>query len=172
MAVRLLGVLLALGATQPTAAEGGSNSIAKVIAMLQDMAVKCKKEKDEEAVAFAEFETYCKMEQGKLTEEAVVLGDEIAALGSDLDKFTAEKKAEEEQRAKDHAAYLVEVKDYSESVSALERAIDLLASKNKDIPGAAALLQLTNSKAMLAMPSNAQSYLKGLLSVLQAGGED
>merc|ERR1719321_1952668 len=47
-----------------------------------------------------------------------------------------------------------------------------MESKNKDIPGAAALLQLTQSRAMLALPSNAQSYLSGLLSVLQQGGED
>merc|ERR1719284_901627 len=111
-------------------------------------------------------------EISKLTEEAGTLGDEIAALESDIGKFTSEKKAEEEQRAKDHKAFLLEEKDYSESLSALERAIEVLESKNKDVPGAAALLQLTESRAMLALPSNAQSYLSGLLSVLQQGGED
>merc|ERR1719443_215712 len=80
------------------------------------------------------------------TEEASALGDEIAKLNEDVASAEGDKKAEEEKRAGTHAAYLVEVADYSESVDALERAIAVMESKNRDIPataaGAASLLQL------------------------------
>merc|ERR1719486_1467220 len=161
-------------------------AVQKVIAMLQDMATKCKEEKKAEEVKHASFGTFCKMEQAqlekaikeaeaqveflgaeisRLTEEAQTLGDEIAQLQADVATADSDKKKEEEQRAKDHAAYLTEVADYSESVDALERAIAVMESKNYDIPGTA-LLQLPE---IVRMTPKAQKYLASLLSTLEHG---
>jgi len=170
---------------------GEARSIAavqKVIAMLQDLAMKCKKEKDEEQVAFAEFNTFCNMETAQLQKEiedgsnkvdflmseisqieaeAKTLGIEIEKLQEAVAGFDAEKKEQQEQRAKDHAMYLTEVKDYSESVDALERAIAVMSRSNHDVPGAAAaLLQLTDK---VPMSPKAQHYFKEFLTALQTG---
>merc|ERR1719399_2710054 len=100
--------------------------VQKVIQMLGDMSAKAKQEKKDEEVAMAEFETWCKMQipatkkaiaEGaesiemltasiaKLTEEAKVLGEEIAQLDSDVSGYEAEKKQKEQQRVKDHKAF-------------------------------------------------------------------
>jgi len=159
--------------------------------MLQDMATKGKADKAAEQVSYATFQKYCAMEQGQLessiaggeakvealgaeiielTEEVNTLGDEIAQLQTDVAAYDANAKKEEEQRAKDHAAYVEEEKDYAESVYALERAIALMESKSSDAPRAAAvLLQLGNSHQGRALPEQTQKYLRNLLSVLQSG---
>jgi predicted RNase H-like nuclease (RuvC/YqgF family) len=101
----------ALAASVASDAAVDSVSIAgvqKVIQMLEDMAAKSKDEKKKEEVAFAEFQTWCKMEIpqtqksiakaaesielltaeiSKLTTEAKVLGEEIAKLQSDVASF-------------------------------------------------------------------------------------
>merc|ERR1719310_847981 len=170
-----------------TGAEG-SNAVAKVIAMLQDLSVGCKKEKDAEAVAFAEFSTFCKMETAQLkkeiedggvtidslmaeiaktTSQAKALGEEIAKLQDSIADWEANKKEEEEQRAKEHAAYEAQVKDYAQSVDALGRAIAVMEKGNKDVPGAAAaLLQLSNT---VALTPQVQQYYSSLLIALQTG---
>jgi len=116
-------------------------AVQKVIQMLGDMQAKAKAEKNKEEVAFAEFQTWCKMEIpqtkksiakaaesielltaeiSKLTVEAKVLGEEIAELEKNVAKFEGEKKAADEQRAKDNKAYIEESTDYGESVDVLE----------------------------------------------------
>merc|ERR1719157_488933 len=95
--------------------------ITKVVQMLGDMSAKAKLEKNKEQVAFAEFQTWCKMEIpqtqksiagaaenidllnaeiGKLTSEAKVLGQEIAKLQTDVANFNSEKEAATAQREK------------------------------------------------------------------------
>merc|ERR1712224_47640 len=72
------------------------------------------------------------------------------------------------QRKKDHAAFLESEKDLSESVDALDRALDALAKTADDKPAAAAasLLQLSGSDAM---PPKVSSILS---SFVQMMGED
>merc|ERR1719387_3295313 len=108
----------------------GTRSVAavqKVIQMLGDMAAKAKDEKNKEQVAFAEFETWCKMEIpqtkksiakaaesielltaeiAKLGTEAKVLGEEITKLQGEVANFEAEKKDADAQREKDNAAFV------------------------------------------------------------------
>merc|ERR1719454_699315 len=132
--------------------------------MLGDMAAKAKDEKKKEEVAFAEFQTWCKMEIpqtkksiakgaetielltaeiSKLTTEAKVLGEEIGKLQADVANFESEKKAATAQREKDNKAYIEESTDYGESVDALDRAIVVLMKRSADKTGAdAVLLQL------------------------------
>merc|ERR1719326_2143484 len=104
-------------------------AVQKVIQMLGDMSAKAKEEKQNEEVAFAEFETWCKMEKvqlaenikkageqiellkaeiTKLTTEAKILGEEIAKLQEDVAGFEAEKKAKTIQREKDNKAFVAE----------------------------------------------------------------
>merc|ERR550514_453807 len=121
-------LVLALMVASPLAAFSADSSrnaaVQKVIQMLGDMAAKAKEEKQKEEVAFAEFQTWCKMEIpqtkksiakaaenielltaeiAKLTTEAKVLGEEIAKLQSDVASFESEQKAATAQRAKDNA---------------------------------------------------------------------
>merc|ERR1719158_2211654 len=104
--------------------DSASNAaVQKVIQMLQDMQATAKKEKHEEEVKSADFETFCKQETAdlkedikkaeeqielltseieKLTSDVAVLGKEIAELQSDVAGFEADLKAQTAQREKDH----------------------------------------------------------------------
>jgi len=160
-------------------------AVQKVLQMLGDMAAKVKLEKNEEQVAFAEFETWCKMEIpqtkksiaraaesidllnseiAKLTAEAKVLGEEIAKLQNDVASFTEEKKESEDQREKDNKAYIEESTDYGESVDAIDRALQVLNKKTADKPAAdAVLLQLASSDRL---PAQAKSMVAAFLGVM------
>jgi chromosome segregation ATPase len=160
------------------------NAVNKIIQMLNDMATQCKQEKNDEQVAFAEFESFCNngkpklkkqiakgaetietldAEIGKLTSEVGVLGQEVGVLQSDITKFEADKKAAEAQREKDHKAFIEESTDYSESIDALDRAIAVMEEKNRDIPGASSLLQTAVSDKRL--PAKAQSLISAFLGL-------
>merc|ERR1719446_1018690 len=101
-------------------------AVQKVIQMLQDMQATAKKEKHEEEVKYADFETFCTNEIAdlkesikkaeeqielltseieKLTSDVGVLGKEIAELQSDVAGFEADEKAQTAQREKDHADF-------------------------------------------------------------------
>jgi len=160
-------------------------AVQKVIQMLQDMSAKAKEEKNKEQVAFAEFETWCKMEIpqtqksiakaaesiellnaeiAKLSTEAKVLGEEITGLQNDVANFESEKKAADSQRKKDNAAYVEESTDYGESVDAIERAITVLMKKTADKPGASAvLLQLVESERL---PAQAKSMVAAFVGMM------
>jgi hypothetical protein len=160
-------------------------AVQKVIQMLQDMSAKSKEEKNKEQVAFAEFETWCKMEIpqtqksiakaaesiellnaeiAKLSTEAKVLGEEITGLQNDVANFESEKKAADSQRKKDNAAYVEESTDYGESVDAIERAITVLMKKTADKPGASAvLLQLVESERL---PAQAKSMVAAFVGMM------
>merc|ERR1719174_2362180 len=150
--------------------------------MLNDMSAKAKQEKKDEEVEFAKFAQFCKggkpalqkqinkaaetietltAEIGKLQADAKTLGGEIGGLQSEVTKFEADKKESNAEREKDHAAFLEEEKDYSESVDALERAIVVLQEKDGNIPGAS-LLQLTTSDKL---PVQAKSIISAFLGM-------
>jgi len=163
----------------------GVGGVAKVIAMLGDMSAKSKQEKNKEQVAFAEFETWCKMEIpqtkksiakaaesidllnaqiAKLTTEAKVLGEEVGKLQSDVAGFESEKKKATAQRETDNKAYIEASTDYGESVDALDRAIVVLNKRTADKTGAdAVLLQLTTSDRL---PAQAQSMIAAFLGIM------
>jgi len=104
-------------------------AVQKVIQMLQDMQATAKKEKHEEEVKYADFETFCTNEIAdlkesikkaeeqiemltseieKLTNDVGVLGEEIAKLGSDVAGFEADVKAQTSQREKEYADFVAE----------------------------------------------------------------
>merc|ERR1719440_2249350 len=156
--------------------------------MLQDMQAKAKKEKANEEIAFAEFETWCKMEIpqtkkaiatgaetiellqssiDKLTTEAEMLGKEIEKLQNEVANAAAEKKAADAQRAKDHAAFVAESTDYGESLDALDRALVVMQKVNSNVPGtadSAVLLQLTSSESHL--PAQAKTMVAAFMGMM------
>merc|ERR1719191_735772 len=93
----------------------------------------------------------------KLTQDVAALGEAIGELDGNVAKYNADVKSETVQREKDHAAFLEEEKDYSESVDALERAIAVLSKQDYDRP---ALLQLSEDKGL---PAKAKSVVLALL---------
>lgn len=69
------------------------------------------------------------------------LGGEIAELNSEITTLSTEKAEAIAIREKQHAEYLKVSEDYSESVSALKRAIEVLSSQDYDRSQAEMLLQ-------------------------------
>jgi uncharacterized coiled-coil DUF342 family protein len=159
------------------------NAVQKIIGMLTDMSTKCKQEMKDEQVAFAEFEAFCangkpqlkkkiaksaetietlNAEIGKLTSDVANLGEEIAGLQADVTKFEADKKAHEAASQKDHKAFIAESTDYSESVDALDRAIQVLNEKDGNIAGASMLQLSMNDKRM---PIKAKSLISAFLGL-------
>jgi len=181
MKMRAFALAAVLHASQAVEDES-VGAVAKIISMLNDMSAKAKQGKKDEEVEFAQFAQYCRggkpmlqkqinkaaetietltAEIGKLKADAKTLGGEIGALQSEVTKFEADKKESDAEREKDHAAFLEEEKDYSESVDALERAIVVLQEKDGNIPGAS-LLQLTTSDKL---PMQAKSIISAFLGM-------
>merc|ERR1719453_2082683 len=138
-----------------TSGQGSASNAAvqKVIQMLQDMQATAKKEKHEEEVKYADFETFCVQETAdlkesikkaeeqielltseieKLTSDVGVLGEEIAKLQSDVASFESDVKAHTSQREKEHADFVAESTDYAESIDAIDRAIIVLTKNAAD----------------------------------------
>merc|ERR1719421_748937 len=142
LVVFLLALRGASAAGAASAADAGSNAaVQKVIQMLSDMQATAKKEKQEEAVKYAEFETFCKNEIAdlkedikKAAEQIELLTSEIEKLTSDVAGFEADLKAQTAQREKDHADFVAESTDFSESIDAIERALGVLKKQTADIP--------------------------------------
>jgi hypothetical protein len=157
-------------------------AVAKIIQMLNDMSTKAKQEKKDEEVEFAKFKQFCadgkpslkkkiakseetietlNAEIDKLGADIKTLGGEIGGLQGDITTFEGDKKESTAQREKDHAAFVEEQTDYSESVDALERAIQVLQEKDRDIPGAS-LLQIQDK-----LPVEAKSIISAFLGMSQ-----
>jgi len=177
LCVSSMATSASVAAMQSLQTQGG---VQKVIKMLEDMSATAKKEMADEQVAFGKFTVWCKQETaslaneikengesiemlgteiGKLTQEVEELGEAIKGLQDGVAKDEADVKSETAQREKDHAAFLEEEKDYSESVDALERAIATLAKQDYDRP---ALLQLSQDDRL---PLKAKTLVTSLLGL-------
>lgn len=131
--------------------EGGV--VKKVVDLLRQMVETQTKEMNAEQVAWAAREQECKMSIEDLGQDIAEAKDLKASL--EAKKAAAQGKAEEykqlliaetktittsvdtqvkikKQRAEEHASYVVEQKDLSESVSALDRAVALIAHAQKE----------------------------------------
>jgi predicted nucleic acid-binding Zn-ribbon protein len=182
--------VFAVAACSASGNEGPSGgAMGKAISMLQDMAAKVKQEKNDEQVAFAKFKTWCAHEDVALTksitadgeqiealtteiaelgEDIRSLGEAIAKLESDVEKYQATLKEKTAQREKDHKEFLADQKDFSESVDAVDRALETLESENYDRPAsAAALLQLSDKKRM---PAQVRSIISAFIGMSDDAG--
>jgi len=163
--------------------------VQKVIELLQGMLDKGKKEKHEESVQFAAEKQFCDdtaVEKQNAIKEA---DDLIATLKADIQKYVADAeqltleiqeheediatwtgdlKAAAKVRKAEKADYDATHKDYSESVSALERAIAVIKKQTGDVPQLTQLsvhkaTSLTQLSTMEALPQDAKQAIQAFL---------
>jgi len=196
MAIRFAFAVALLLVTSSARAEEVS-PVQKVVQLLGDMLAKSKEEKQDEAVAFAKFEQFCgdeqvtKAEEIKQANEAIesltaeiekaksdstVLGQDLAQLGTDLDKFEADQKAHAAEREQEHSEFVATLRDYEESLDALDRAIIVLKRRLQDVkqPGSASLLQLDNFLDELStkkLPQEAKRFITAFAQMQKAAQE-
>eukprot|EP00931_Biecheleriopsis_adriatica_P063220 TRINITY_DN3823_c0_g3_i2.p1 TRINITY_DN3823_c0_g3~~TRINITY_DN3823_c0_g3_i2.p1 ORF type:complete len:712 (+),score=258.65 TRINITY_DN3823_c0_g3_i2:125-2137(+) len=158
--------------------------VQKVIQLLDNMKEKGTKEMQEEQVQYAKFKQFCettlaekktsiteasdKMEVleadiEKATSEARRLGKEIVVHASDIEKDTAEREEAVAVRKKEAADYAVELKDYTESISALTRAIKVLKTNDEKVSDLS-LVQLSEVRSLKMLPQDAADSIDAYIS--------
>jgi hypothetical protein len=157
--------------------------VQKVIQLMEGMLEQGKKEKHDEQVQFAAYKQFCedtsadkqraiaeaneridmlKADIAKYTADAARLGKEIAAHDEDISVWNGDVKAATKVREIEKADYDALHKDYSESVSALERAIAVLKKQAYNRPQAS-LLQIEALTTMPMIPKEAKRVLNAFL---------
>merc|ERR1719203_1326378 len=145
--MKLTLILVATGVVSGAAAKAEVTPVQKVVQLMEGMLEKGKKEKKDEQVQFAAFKQFC--EDTTAAKEAAIeeANDRIDSLKADIEKYIADAAGlakEIEDHDADIAAWTGDVKaativrelekadydklhtDYSESVDALQRAIEVL----------------------------------------------
>merc|ERR1719377_64554 len=136
-----------------SAAQAKVTPVQKVIQLLQGMLEKGKKEKHDEQVQFAAYKQFCddttvektraikeaeqkiemlKADIQKYEADASALAKEIAEHDEDISVWQGDQKAATKVREIENTDYIATHKDYSESVDALERAINVLKKEAFD----------------------------------------
>jgi len=160
----------------------------KLIEMLDGMLAKGGKEKHEEEVEFAKYQVWCddvrndkiksikegaeQIEQltadiAKAQSDAEILTKEIAELDKTIAEDEAELKGASDVREKEEAEYLTQHKDFSESIDACGRAIQVLGARTADVPQS--LLQLQNTKMI---PRRAKVMIESFLAMRSDASEE
>jgi len=180
LTMALLVQLLAFGAASRV------TPVQKVVSMIGDMLTTAKEAKKTEEVQFATFQQWCTGVQterkrsieeeaaqivqlnadiDQATAEAGVLGEEITELDGTIAQVEAEVANATAVRKTERTDYEATHQDYSESIDAIGRAIQVLGSKTADV--AQSLLQVRRSLAD-AMSPHEKSIIDSLLGVNQA----
>jgi hypothetical protein len=154
--------------------------VQKVIQLLNGMAEKGKQEKHEEQVQFVKYKQFCedtsaekhgavkeathKMEQltasiQKAEADAATLAKSIAELDANMATAEADKKNAAEVRAKQNADYEALNQDYSESIDALGRAMEVLKKQTHDRKQV-----LAQVSQMKLIPDKAKKVLTAFIS--------
>jgi predicted nucleic acid-binding Zn-ribbon protein len=179
-AATLLALLLVPAAI---ATESEVTPVQKVLQLMENMLAKGKKEKHDEEVQFAAYQQFC-VDTSAEKEKAIKEADEkIEVLKADIEKYeaTAKKLTKEiagheadiatwdsdmdkatEVRKTEKAAYDDEHKDLSESVSALERAIEVL-KKQAYNRKQASLVQVRALQGVKLIPDDAKKAIAAFL---------
>jgi len=179
--IKNIAAILALSSLQGTVAV---TPVEKVLTMMTEMKTKGEAMMGEEAKTYATYKEWVSdtaRELGfeiktansdieKLTAQAEKADSEVAKLGASLKQQQADLAATEGEkqdatdiRNSQNAEYKKTSTDYSESVDALERAIQTMQSKNYDVPEAAAFLQ-----SQAAAKPGMRRVLAAFLQVTQA----
>jgi len=157
--------------------------IAKVIEMLKGMKEKGQKEKADEVETFTQFAAWCHdvdltknmdikaanakidglaADIDKFESDIARLNEEISSLDGDVATWEQDRDAATKLRNQEHADYEATHKDYSESIDALERAIQVLKKQDYNREQAAALLQ---EVALLShVPASAKRVITAFLA--------
>ncbi|CAK0794063.1 unnamed protein product [Prorocentrum cordatum] len=149
--------LVAPLALAPWARAQGPTPVEKVIELMEGTPGRGKEDKKAEQVGYAAFKQFCddtetetsrniaeaemkievlKADIEKYKAEAARLKEEADLLDGDIAAWTGDDKAATKVRDMEKAAYDELHQDYSESVSALQRAIEVLKAKAHDLPQA------------------------------------
>jgi len=182
-AVICLAVLLA-----PVHVEGTRSEVTpvqKVIQLLTGMLEKGKNEKHEEQVQFAAFKQFCddttaekktaiaeaeetieilKADIQKYAADAEQLAKEIAEHEADIAVWTGDIKAATKVRGIEKADYDATHKDYTESVEALQMAIEVLKKQAYDRKQASSLAQVSALKSVSLIPDEAKRAIDAFIS--------
>jgi len=180
----MVSVLLA-GANMVTAAK--VTPVQKVIELLQNMVDKGTKEKQDEQVQFASFKGFCdntvSQKQAAIAEatemievltadiekyeaEAAELSKAITGHDADISTWEGDVQAAEKVREIEHVDYVATHKDYSESINALNGAIEVIKKASGKTPGAAAALMQV--KASRFLPKEATNVIESFLATSNA----
>jgi hypothetical protein len=124
--------------------------VQKVVTMLMGMLEKGKKEKHEEQVQFAAYKQFCEDTEGKVTKQVSDAEEQITMLKADIQKYKTEsedlarevqelegdratasgdQKAATKVRELERTEYEAAHKDYTESIDAIEKAIQVLKKR-------------------------------------------
>lgn len=193
---RLTNAMMALlvGLVAASNSQADETPVAKVIQMLGGMLDKGKTEKHEEAVAYAAYKQWCDDTEAEkklaVTQadqqitmlnadiqaadtEAATLGEEITELDQKVAGWEADVKASTAVRETERTDYTAAHKDYTESVSAIEKAVQVIKSQAYNRPQATALLSgLQNMNEVGTSGEEAVKKVAELLAHLSRGAED
>mmetsp|Transcript_112119 Transcript_112119/g.205772 ORF Transcript_112119/g.205772 Transcript_112119/m.205772 type:complete len:677 (+) Transcript_112119:71-2101(+) len=162
--------------------------VQKVVQLMKGMLEKGTSDMKAEQVMFAEYKQFC-VDTHKAKQEAIAdgaaaieatqatiekttastakLGRQIAALDGDIGVWKGDEVAAKKVRAIEKAAYDALHKDYSESVDALMRAIEVLKKQSYDRKQKGSLVQITNLQKMSLIPKEAKHAIDQFLAVGQ-----
>jgi len=156
--------------------------VQKVLQLMEGMLEQGKSEKHQEQVQFASYKQFCddtevekkraiseaneridvlKADIAKYTADAARLTKEIAAHDEDISVWNGDSKAATKVREIEKADYDATHKDYSESISALERAIAVLKKQAYNRPQA--FVQVSALTRMNLIPNDAKRVLNSFL---------
>jgi len=166
------------------AAATGVTPVQKVIELMEGMSAKGKKEKHDEQVQFAAYKQFCddttvekkraiataeetievlEADIEKYTADSARLTKEIAGHDEDISVWNGDEKAATKVRNMEKADYDAMHKDFSESISALERAIAVLKKQSYDRKQAASLVQVSALTRLSLIPEGAKRALAAFL---------
>jgi len=166
--------------------------VQKVIELMNGMLVKGKQEQHAEQVQFAEYKQFCvdtsasktqaikeanehiellKADIEEYTTTAARLTKEIAAHDADIAAWKGDTAAANKVRDIEKTDYDTLHQDYSESVSALQRAIEVMKARSANLPQAqASLAQVSALTRISLIPPKAKKALDAFLQGVQPEG--
>jgi hypothetical protein len=173
--------------------EAAVTPVQKVVVLLQEMLAKGKAEKHDEQVTFATYKQFCDdtsvnkkrmIKEGEQTMEMLTadiqkavadasqLSKEISEHEADISTWNGDSKASSKVRSIEKADYDATHKDYSESVDALQRAIQILKKQAYDRKQKSSLVEVSALKALPLIPSDAKRVIDAFLQQEPADGLD
>jgi len=162
----------------------GVTPVSKVLDMMKEMLDKAKDEKHKEQIQFAGFKQFCDSTSAKRTKDISSAAGQAGSLAADIEGYAAKAKKATKRIAKldediavwgrdakaatkvrdlEKEDYATIHKDYTESIDALERAIQVLKKQAYDRPQAN-LMQLRTLSRADVLPSDATKLIDSFLS--------
>merc|ERR1719310_2319628 len=184
MTANVLCVLTFLLASQTAAEQQKVTPVQKVPELLKGMKDKGIAEMKAEEVTFSAYSQWCdnqdrikKKEIAEANEKIEKLNAEIAKATADIEALTArileldedigrwnkDKKSASTIREKEKADFTATLQDYSESLDALERAINVLKKQSADKPQAELMQSLLQVRALRLVPTETKGALASFL---------